>query len=169
MSKPSRTTIAKAIIKAYRDNAVIVVSLPTVKDSLSAKKAVRQFGPVTSARTRGRQTIYGYESTVERIVVIQYVDVTVGNPKPDAQKQEAKQLSAARQREIEKTLIDAYKRGAQFIIGFQPATSLSEAKQNIRHFGQPKQITTSDGRTTLLIDDAALQVEVRSIVGFPNT
>lgn len=168
MSKPSRSTILKAIIKAYREKAFVVISLPVVYDSLTAKKNIRVFGPVTKATPRGKQTIYGYESTTEHISVLQYVNRTVGSPKKDAKKAQPSVVSAQRQKEIEKAIVEAYRNGAQFIIGFQPAKNQAAALENIRYFGKPVKSRTRDGRNSLVVDDISLQIDVTATIGYPK-
>lgn len=163
MQTPTKETTLKAIIKAYREKAVAVVILPNATDSLRAKKAIRAFGPVTSAKNRKGETLYGYESTVERLQVMQYVTKLIRDPKTDPNKAKSKTITAARKKQIEQAIVKAYQDGAQIILGFPLSANEQDAREKLKYFGSPTKETLRDGRKSLKVDDIRRQIKAIAI------
>lgn len=155
----------KIIIQAYRRGAFIYINPPLTSDSLVGKRLVRMFGPINVAENKNGETLYGYHNETERLRVIQFITRQVKAPKTDKKKHQAKSLNDIRRKEIEKSIITAYKSGSQFIIAMPPVNNIAQASESIRPFGKPKSDRTDDGRQMLTVDDYPNQIKAVVTIG----
>lgn len=168
MSKLNRRTALKMIIQAYRNGAYIIGVHMLTENSLEAKRNIRKFGPVNYTANRNGETIYGYSNEEERIRITQFVTKNIRDPKPDTRKASANHITEARQRELEKAIVDAYKKEAQFIVAYPPVNTEDDARRTLRFFGDAVQGVSDDGRTQYVVDDIENQVKAIVTIGFTN-
>lgn len=161
-----QTDTIKAIIKAYRKKAFVMVTYRRTQDSLYAKTTVRSFGPVNQAYHHGNQTLYAYVSNQERLKINCFVNKLIGRPQTDLAVKKSKIVTPERQKEIEKRLIQAYRDGAQFTVGLPISRSREEAKMTLRPFGPSTLSKTDDGRDCYIVDDIDRQIEAIASIGY---
>lgn len=161
-----QTDIIKAIIKAYRKKAFVMVTYQHTQNSLYAKTIVRSFGPVNQANHHGKQTLYAFVSNQERLKIICIVNKIIGHPQTDLSVNKSKTVTPERQKEIEKRLIQAYRDGAQFTVGLPISRTREEAKTTLQPFGQSFLSKTDDGRDCYIVDNINLQIEAIASIGY---
>ena len=160
--------IMNAIIQSYRGGSFVYINPPLTNDSLVGKRFVRLFGPINVAENQNGETLFGYNNETERLRVIQFITKQVKDPKKDKKKHQTSTLTEARRKEIERSIITAYRSGSQFIVALPPASSTADAAEMIRPFGTPRSGRTDDGRQKLEVDDFANQIKAIVTIGYPN-
>lgn len=160
MVERNKRTTTKAIIQSYRNGAFIMAVFPLTTNSVVAKRNIRTFGPVNHVAKMNGETVYAYMNENERIRISQFVTKNIKEPKKDTRKPQPTNVSDKRIKEIERSLIKAYKEGAQFVVSFPPVTNREDAIRALRFFGKPTQKTDPEGNIQFIIDDVLNQIKV---------
>lgn len=169
MVKLNKRTTLRAIIHAYRNGAYLVIALPIEGNTMYARRAVRQFGPISRiSHEPNNETAYIYDNFNENIQVIQFTQGHVKDVKPDPQKPKKETISEARQSSLEKAIIKAYQRGSQILIGYPPAQDEHEARHRLKPFGEATVSISDDQRTQYVVDDIQNQIKAVVAIGYPQ-